>query len=305
MPVYNRGVTTSVPTSAHITFPDGYEVTETLPELALYEQYIFEVEWQIDENSSIDNITIEWEADRLQTNSNDAEFENNIGVLPIFVGRAPTFIAENKSAWTNEKITIDASSSFDEDGGDVWCEFDIEYDDGSRTTAIQKLTRQNCMINWTWIDDGLYYVQVTVYDEEADYTIETLEVSIRNRAPNVSILSQRSQVKVEHPVTLYVFANDSDSEDSWPGLVDVHWPNAQCEEGYYTRVCTTTAWEEGLHTFTAVGTDDDGNQTYATIDIEFTNIAPHDVAVAMWDEYDNLIEATGQMTWHVIEDQPV
>ena len=25
----------------------------------------------------------------------------------------------------------------------------------------------------------------------------------------------------------------------------------------------------------------------------------------MWDEYDNLIEATGQMTWHVYEDQTV
>ena len=112
LPVYNRGVTTSLPTTAHITFPDGYEVTETLPALALYEQYIFEIEWQIDENSSIENITIEWEADRLQTNSNDAEFDNNKGVLPIFVGSAPTIIAENKSAWTNEKITIDASSSF-------------------------------------------------------------------------------------------------------------------------------------------------------------------------------------------------
>ena len=87
MPVYNRGVTTNLPTTAHITFPDGYEVTETLPALALYEQYIFEIEWQIDENSSIDNITIEWEADIIQTNSNDAEFDNNRGVLPIFVGR--------------------------------------------------------------------------------------------------------------------------------------------------------------------------------------------------------------------------
>ena len=234
LPVYNRGVTTSLPTTAHITFPDGYEVTETLPALALYEQYIFKIEWQIDENSSIDNITIEWEADRLQTNSNDAEFNNNLGVLPIFVGSAPTFIAENKSAWTNEKITIDASSSFDEDGGDVWCEFHIEYDDGSRSTAIQKVMRQNCMMNWTWIDDGLYEIQITVYDEEADSTVEIIEVEIRNRAPNVSILSQRSQVKVEHPVTLYVFANDSDSENPWPGLVDVHWPNAQCDQGYYT-----------------------------------------------------------------------
>lgn len=305
LPVYNRGVTTSIPTITHITYPDGYEISQTLPALALYEQYIFVIEWQVDINSSIENITIEWEVDRQSVNSNDADSANDRGVLPIFVGSAPTFIGENKTAWTNEQISIDASSSFDEDGGDVWCEFEIEYDDGSRSTSIQRAMRDNCLINWTWIDDGLYTIQITVSDEEGDSTIEILEVNIRNRAPNVSILSQRSQVKVEHPVTLYVFANDTDSEDPWPGLVDIHWPNAQCDEGYYTRVCTTTAWEEGLQTFTAVGTDDDGNQTYATINIEFTNIAPHDIAVAMWDEYDNVIEATGQMTWHVQEDQSV
>jgi len=246
LPVYNRGITTSIATTTHITFPDGYEVVETLPALELYEQYLFEIEWSIDSNASIDNQTVVWEVDRQLSNPNDADQSNDIGVVPIFIGSAPTYVASNQSAFL-----------------------------------------------------------VTVNDEEGDSTEEILEVEIYNRAPSVSIQSQRSQVKVEHPVTLYVFANDTDSEDAWPGLVDIHWPNAKCDEGYYTRVCTTTAWEEGLQTFTAVGTDDDGNQTYSTIDIEFTNIAPHDVAVTMWDEYGNLIDATGQMTWHIQEDQSV
>ena len=305
LPVYNRGITTSNPTTTHITYPDGFEITESLPALALYEQYIFEIEWLVDINASIDNKTIEWEVDRQLLNPNDADSANDVGILPIFIGSSPTFVGENMTAWTNEKILIDASQSFDADGGDVWCVFDIEFDDGTRSTANQKIMRNGCSVNWTWIDDGLFSIFVTVTDEEGDSTIQLVEVEIRNRAPSVSIFSQRSEVRVEHPVTLYVLANDSDSEDPWPGLVDIHWPNAQCEEGYYTRVCTTTAWEEGLHTFTAVGTDDDGNQTYATIDIEFTNIAPHDVAVAMWDENNNLIEASGQMTWHVLEDQVV
>ncbi len=305
LPVYNRGITTSTPTSTHITYPDGFEITESLPALALYEQHIFEIEWLVDLNSSIDNQTIQWEVDRQLSNPNDADSANDVGILSIFIGSAPTFVGQNQTAWTNEKILIDASSSFDEDGGEVWCIFDIEFDDGAHSTANQQIMRNGCSINWTWIDDGLYSIFITVTDEEGDSTVEMLEIEIRNRAPNVSIVSQRSQVKVEHPVTLYVFANDSDSEDPWPGLVDIHWPNSQCDEGYYTRICTTTAWEEGLQTFTAVGTDDDGNQTYATIDIEFTNIAPHDVAVTMWDEYDNLIEATGQMTWQVQEDQEV
>lgn len=305
LPVYNRGITTSTPTTTHITYPDGYEVSQTLPALAMFEQYIFEIEWQVDVNESISNQTIQWDIDRLMSNPNDADSTNNIANLPLFVGSSPTLVAQNMTAWTNEKILLDASSSFDEDGGDVWCVFSIEFDDGSFSTATQTILRKSCSINWTWIDDGVYDVLVTVNDEEGDSTENLLEVEIYNRAPSVSIHSQRSQVKVEHPVTLHVFANDSDSEDSWPGLVDVHWPSAKCEEGYYTRTCTTTAWEEGLQTFTAVGTDDDGNQTVATIDIEFTNIAPHDVAVTMWDEYDNLIEATGQMTWQVEEDQEV
>ena len=305
LPVYNRGITTSLPTTTHITYPDGFEVSKTLPALSLYEQFIFEIEWQVDMNSSIDNQTILWEVDRQLSNPNDADSSNNAGVLPLFIGSSPTYIGQDQIAWTNQKILLNASSSFDEDGGDVWCLFDIEYDDGTFTTANQRIMRNGCSVNWTWIDDGIYSIHVTVTDDEGDSTENILVVEILNRAPNVSIYSQRSQVKVEHPVTLHVFTNDSDSEEGWPGLVDVHWPNAQCQEGYYTRKCTTTAWEEGLHTFTAVGTDDDGNQTYATIDIEFTNIAPHDIAIAMWDEYDRLIDATGQMTWIIQEDQEV
>ena len=59
LPVYNRGVTTSTPTTVHITYPDGYEVAESLPALAFFEQYVFELEWIININSSIQNITIE------------------------------------------------------------------------------------------------------------------------------------------------------------------------------------------------------------------------------------------------------
>jgi hypothetical protein len=202
-------------------------------------------------------------------------------------------------------MLLNASASYDEDGGEVWCEFDIPYDDGTRTLAHQQIMKQNCAVNWTWTDDGIYEVIVTAFDEEGDYTEEILLVEILNRAPLVEIMSLREQVKVEHPVTLYVFANDSDSEDPWPGLVDVHWPQANCQEGYYTRTCTTTAWQEGLQTFVAIGTDDDGNETYASIDIEFTNIAPHDVAMSMWDETGEVIKAEGQMTWRVNEDQAV
>ena len=305
LPVYNRGITTTLPAEVEVTKPDGTKFTEALPELALYEQFVVSFEWEIPQDSPIENLTIIWESDPSGINSNDANSSNDFGIIPLFVGRLPTFIAENKSVLTNEIVHLNASSSYDEDGGDVWCEFLIPYDDGTRTIAWQKATRQNCMMNWTWTDDGIYNVEVTIHDDEADFVVEEISVEIINRAPNIRIVSLREEVKVEHPVTLQVFANDSDSEDPWPGLVDVHWPNANCQEGYYTRTCTTTAMTEGLHTFTAVGTDDDGIQSFASIDIIFTNIAPHDVALSMWNQNDELIKADTQMTWQIDEDQYV
>ena len=136
LPVYNRGVTTSVATTVHITYPDGYEISESLPALGLYEQFIFEINWHVDINSTIDNQTIIWEADRGMVNSNDADSENDIASIPLFIGSSPTFVGSNMVALTNEKIMLDASNSFDEDGGDVWCMFDIEYDDGSYLSLI-------------------------------------------------------------------------------------------------------------------------------------------------------------------------
>ncbi|MEC8106787.1 MAG: hypothetical protein VX115_03495, partial [Candidatus Thermoplasmatota archaeon] len=131
-----------------------------------------------------------------------------------------------------------------------------------------------------------------------------LDVVILNRAPNIEVISARTEVKVEHPVTLYAYANDTDSEDPFPGIVDVYWPNAICEEGYYTRVCTTTAPTEGWHTFQAVGVDDDSAMTMVSIDIRFTNINPHGLSVTMTNESGPL-PLDVQQTWHVQEDQMV
>ena len=104
----------------------------------------------------------------------------------------------------------------------------------------------------------------TVEDEERDESVMILNVTVENRAPKIEVRSQRTEAKVEYPITLYAYANDSDSEKVWPGVVDIYWPGANCEEGYYTRVCTTTSNVEGLKTFTAVGTDDDSATTSAT-----------------------------------------
>ena len=63
-----------------------------------------------------------------------------------------------------------------------------------------------------WIDDGVYPVEITVEDEERDESVMILNVTVQNRDPKIEVRSQRTEAKVEYPITLYAYANDSDSE---------------------------------------------------------------------------------------------
>lgn len=300
----NRGITTSAPSEATLVLPDGTSTTATLPSLETYQVFKMQANWTVPLDEAIGTLALRWEGDTSGVNGADADPDNNVAVIDLFVGRVPTPQAENATGMTNEVILLDASSSFDEDGGEVSCEFKVPFDDGTRTWAWERIVSPTCMLNYTWIDDGVYPVVITVEDEERDETNMTLEVEVMNRAPLIEIRSARSEAKVEYPITLYAYANDSDSEDVWPGVVDVHWPGANCKEGYYTRVCTTTATTEGWKTFTAIGTDDDNSMASATFDVKFTNIQPHSVNVQLVGENGPVL-MDAQNTWHVNEDEGV
>jgi hypothetical protein len=302
--VQNRGITTSTSTTMSVTGPDGQDTSYPLPPLATYSAHKVNFSWTVPTDQAIGMVPISWEADPTNVNAADVNSDNNIAQLAMFVGRLPTPVFENATALTMERVTLSAAESFDEDGGGVTCEFRIPYDDGTRIWAWETIPSTSCSVNWTWTDDGDYPVEITVIDEERDETESTMMALIGNREPKIEIRSSRTEAKVEHPITLYAYANDSDSEDAWPGIVDVFWPDTICQEGYYTRVCTTTAPTEGWHTFTAVGTDDDSASTMASIDIQFTNIAPHGTTIALLKN-DAIIPSDEQQIWHLDEDETV
>ena len=300
----NRGITTSTPTDAVVTLPNGDSTSLSLPALETYEVFKVDVNWTVPSDADIGNLELRWEADTNGLNTADANPANNLAIIDLFVGRVPSPQADNATGLTNEIILMDASESFDEDGGEVECEFWIPFDDGTRAWSWERILAPSCMLNYSWIDDGTYPVVITVEDEERDTANMTLEVVVENRAPEIEIRSARTEAKVGYPITLYAYANDSDSEKVWPGVVDIHWPGANCKEGYYTKVCTTTALTEGWKTFTAVGTDDDNSVATATFDVRFTNIRPHSINMQMVDA-DGPILMDAQNTWHVDEDQYV
>ena len=51
---------------------------------------------------------------------------------------------------TYEGVTLDATSSYDSDGGEIECEFNIQKVDGSTFQAID----DDCVLEWSWSDDG-------------------------------------------------------------------------------------------------------------------------------------------------------
>ena len=302
--IQNNGITNSVPTDLRIYPPTGSEFNLPVPSLSTYEFYKTNFTWDVPDQQPIGNIPVSWEADPDELNSADANPNNDFAIIELFVGRLPTPEINHVTEQTQVEVFINASSSSDSDGGDVSCIFDIPYDDGTRSWAYTKVVSLSCQTNWTWFDDGNYPILVTVIDDERDEVEETLYANITNRAPLLEIRSMRSEARVEHPITLYAFANDSDSEDSFPGVVDVFWPDAQCMEGYYTKTCTTTAPTEGYHSFKAIGVDDDLAQTEAEINILFTNIAPHSTIINLY-ENGVIIESDEQQIWQLDEDQLV
>ena len=302
--VKNRGIITSTPAEILITHPDGQTSRHMMSSLATYAVHKVNFTWTVPADSPIGIIPMSWEADPDAVNSADANSTNDYAQLNLNVGRLPTALANTSSVQTNQVALIDASQSFDEDGGDVFCKFAVTFDDGSRQWNSQNIISQSCMINYSWIDDGQYPIDITVIDDERDEVTITLIVDVENRAPKIEIRSSRTEAKVEHPITLYAYANDSDSEKVWPGVVDVYWPNSICQEGYYTRVCTTTAQHEGWHSFLAIAEDDDFTKTTASIDIKFTNIAPHGTTIQLLNG-SIAMESDNQHIWQVDEDQLV
>ena len=119
-----------------------------MPSLATYEAHKVNFTWVVPTDQAIGIVPVSWQADPDGINSADSDTSNNYAELSMFVGRLPTPQLVDSSALTLERIQLEANQSFDEDGGIVWCTFDIEFDDGSYSTANQKVMRSSCSLNW-------------------------------------------------------------------------------------------------------------------------------------------------------------
>lgn len=301
LPAQNRGVLASPSTEMEVVVPGSQAIRQAVPSIDAYSEQRILVDWIVPEGATIGNQNLTFTVDPDELITDDANRSNNQAMVSVFIGRAPNAsITIDSGNYTFEQVFIDARASFDSDGGDVECRFEIE----SRPGLVDIITTPDCFVNWNWSDDGDWELRTIVTDDELDSTVLINNVTILNRAPFVN-LSHPTEVAVESTIT--IDASDSGDVDTISPSgqqVSISWPDLICQEGLTQPTCTFTPMEEGVMPIRAVATDDDGAETEVLSSIEVYNVAPTIGDIEVWIAGVNTpFDANG--TWVLQEDQTV
>ena len=206
VPVLNRGLIHSPYSTIVVSAPDGTEVTGTVPPLASLQESRVSVNWTVPESQSFGNVYLYFEVDPQEEISEDGNRTNNQGSFVLYIGGMPlAFLSHPSEVQTLEGVMLDATSSYDSDGGEIECEFNIQKADGSTFQIID----DDCILEWSWPDDGSFSVEVSITDGESDKATAQSTISILNRPPEISIGTDNDEVVVTNPITFFV-TNSSD-----------------------------------------------------------------------------------------------
>ena len=299
IPAQNRGVLTSPATEIEVITPDGTSIRQTIPAISSYSEERITVNWTVPAETPVGNQTLSFTVDPDQLVTEDANRSNNDAEINIFIGRAPTgSLVVDMNKLTFENVTLNATQSFDEDGGDVNCKFEIE----SRPGLIDVIESQDCWTQWNWSDDGEWSIRLIITDEELDTDIIHYNVTVLNRNPYLN-LSVVPSIDVEEKVTIDATdSGDVDTVSPSGQQVSISWPGMACEEGLTQPTCTITPMAEGIMMITAVATDDDGATTTVETPLGVLNVAPTLAAPELWYGGSNLsVDSLG--VWNLDEDQ--
>ena len=306
IPTQNRGILSSPTTEVEITTPDGTSIREPVPSIPSYGESRVIVNWTVPNTSTIGNQIMSITVDPDETVTEDGNRTNNYAEVQIFVGRVPTAqITITDGVYTYENVTLDASASFDEDGGDVECRFAIE----KRPGLIDNIDSEDCWTQFNWTDGGIWNIKLIVTDDELDIDIIDITAEVFNRAPymNLSIIDSFGNSINSIGVNQFVTVDATDSGDidtiSPSGQeVSISWPGLSCSEGTTQPTCTFLANQEGMIDIIAIAEDDDGAITTVSTTLDVLNVAPTLAQPELW--YGGQNQSTDSMGyWNLYEDQ--
>ena len=301
LPAQNRGVLTSPSTEMEVIVPGGEAIRQAVPSIDAYSEQRIIVDWTVPEGATIGNQSLTFTVDPDQLVAGDANRSNNQASVDIFIGRTPNgSISIESGKYSFEDVFIDARASFDPDGGDVECRFEIE----SRAGLIDVITTPDCAMTWNWTDGGAWELTTIVTDDELDSTTLVNYVTVLNRAPYIN-LTHPTEIAVETQITIDATdSGDIDTISPSGQQVSISWPELNCLEGLTQPTCTFTPLEEGPIEIRAIATDDDGAQTEINSSLNVLNIAPDVGEIEVWIAGVNTpFDANG--TWILKEDQTV
>ena len=301
LPAQNRGVLTSPSTEMEVVVPGGQAIRQAVPAIDAYSEQRIIVDWTVPEGATIGSQSLTFTVDPDELVAGDANRSNNQASVDIFIGRSPNAsISIESGKYTFEDVLIDARTSFDPDGGDVECRFEIE----SRPGLIDVITTPDCVMSWNWTDAGAWELTTIVTDDELDSTTLVNYVTILNRAPYMN-LTHAAEIPVGTEITIDASdSGDVDTTSPSGQQVSISWPDLNCQEGLTQPTCTFTPMEEGPIEIKAIATDDDGAQTEVNSSLNVLNIAPEVGEIEVWIAGVNTpFDANG--TWILEEDQTV
>lgn len=306
IPTQNRGLLSSPSTEIEVTTPDGTPIRESVPPIPSYGEARVVVNWTVPPSASIGIQNMYISVDPDETVTEDGNRSNNFANVEIFVGRVPTAqISVSDGVYTFENVTLNASTSFDIDGGEVECRFAIEKKPG----LIDNIDSEDCWTEFNWSDGGIWSITLIVTDDELDTATLDITAEVLNRAPymNLTIIDSLANPITSIGVDQFVTADATDSGDidsiSPSGQqVTITWPGLNCQEGTTQPTCTFLANQEGTMEIIAVAEDDDGDTTTVSTNIEVLNVAPTITQPELW--YGGQNQSTDSMGyWNLYEDQ--
>jgi len=280
IPVINKGLRVSPSSVLQITGPDGSVTDTNIPSLTSLEEARVEVSWDVPLNQPFGEVVISFEI-----NINDGDLSNNEGEFGLFIGEKPVaLLTIAEESLTLNEVSFNGLNSYDPDGGVFSCLFSLE----SLTGEIVSSAEDDCVFEYTWDDDGIFAVNMVVTDEENDFHSVSSQITILNRAPEITLSADSDTSPVLSPITFEI-TDRSDLDTLNPEApVDISW-NAPCEQGTLGIKCTVTPSEEGPYTVVVEATDDDGAVTSESYTIDVTNIAPHSPEWEVWNAGNRLI----------------
>ena len=267
IPVINKGLRESPPSILQITEPDGTVTETSIPSLSSLEESRVEVSWVVPSNQPFGMISIQFNIDL-----EDGDLINNAGEFNLFIGSLPiALLTMYDESLTLNEVSFNGLNSYDPDGGGFECTFSVQSLAGNIVTSQES----DCIFEYTWDDDGIFTVNMVITDGENDYDSVSRDITILNRAPEITVSVESEFSPVLTPVTFEITERiDLDTQNP-DAPVDIIW-NAPCEQGVLGVKCTVTPTEEGPYTIEVNAMDDDGEEITELYTIDVTNIAPYD-----------------------------